>query len=182
MNGNADAVPVATKKVAIKIANKAIELDSKDDVAWTNLGSAYYNNKQYSKSIHALNTALKLNPDSKFIKKILKLAREKDRVWKAFKLTGDESKCTTEIKGIMSRINELEKRRAELQCKIELTDNAEVDIEAIHEYCEKVRNNLGNLSFREKRKALEALKIRVISDKGQITINGTIPIVSGQCA
>jgi hypothetical protein len=110
------------------------------------------------------------------------LIREKDRVWKAFRLTGDEMKFTSEVKGIMSRIDELEKQRVELKARIEQVSNIELDVEAIQEYCRMAWNNLGNLSFTEKRKALEAPKIRVIPNRQQIIVHGTIPIVSGQCA
>ena len=60
--------------------------------------------------------------------------------------------------------------------KIELL----ADIKAIEQYCEKVRGNLGNLSFSEKRKALEALRIKVMSGKESIRIQGNLAIVSSQ--
>ncbi len=81
----------------------------------------------------------------------------------------------------MLRINEFEQRKAELEARIEQLAQTETDIEAIEYYCETVSRNLGNLSFTEKRNVLEVLRIRVISG-AQITIEGTIPIVSSQCA
>ncbi len=113
--------------------------------------------------------------------KLRHISKEKDRVWKAFELTGDEAKFTSEIKGIMNQINELEQRKAELEARIEQLAQAETDIKAIEHYCETVSRNLGNLSFTEKRNMLEVLRIRVISG-AQITIEGIIPIVSGQYA
>jgi len=66
--------------------------------------------------------------------------------------------------------------------KIEFIGQTEANIQSIKEYCEIARNNLGCLSFSEKRKALEALNIRVIVNGEQLRLEGTIPIVSGQCA
>ena len=114
--------------------------------------------------------------------KLRHMAREKDRVWKAFEITGDEAKFTREIKAIMSGIDELEKRKVELVNKIELAGQTEANIQSIREYCELVRHNLGELSFPEKRQALEALKVRVTSSNEGIKLEGTIPVVSSQYA
>ena len=114
--------------------------------------------------------------------KLRHMAREKDRVWKAFEITGDEAKFTREIKAIMSGIDELEKRKVELVNKIELAGQTEANIQSIREYCELVRHNLGELSFPEKRQALEALKVRVTSSNEGIKLEGTIPIVSSLSA
>ncbi|MFC1874873.1 recombinase family protein [Chloroflexota bacterium] len=114
--------------------------------------------------------------------KIRHMEKEKDRAWKAFQITGDEAKFTHEIKEIMLRIEELEKQKVELENKIELVGQAEANIQSIKEYCELVNQNLGNLSFSEKRKALESLKIKVIAGEDGLKLEGIIPIVSGQCA
>lgn len=109
--------------------------------------------------------------------------RRKDKTWKAFELTGDEPKFKAEIAGIMSEIEELKKRKTDLQSRLERIDDTEVDIEAIREYCSMVRHNLGYLSFSEKRGLLEALRIRVLANQANIPkLDGTLPIVSGQCA
>jgi len=55
--------------------------------------------------------------------------KEKNRAWKAFMLTGGEDQFTSEIKLVMSRIDELTASSAELQKKLELIFEAEVDIE-----------------------------------------------------
>ncbi len=67
------------------------------------------------------------------------LDKEKDRVWKAFMLTGDEGQFTSEAKFIMSRIDELKARKVELQKKIELISETEVNMQSIKEYCELAR-------------------------------------------
>jgi len=101
-------------------------------------------------------------------------------VWKAFELTGDEHKFKSEIKEVMARIDELEKRKAELERRIELSHQAEADINGIQEFCELARYNLGNFSFPQKRIALEALKVRVTVKDGNLRLEGVIPIVSKQ--
>lgn len=114
--------------------------------------------------------------------KLCHMAKEKDRVWKAFEITGDEAKFTREIKEIMLTMGESERQIVELRNKIELIGQAETNIQSIKEYCELVDQNLGNLSFLEKRKALESLRIKVIAGKEEVKLEGIIPIVSGQCA
>ncbi len=110
------------------------------------------------------------------------MTREKDRLWNAYKITGDEAKFTSEIKDIMSKIDELERHKIELVKKDELAEQAETNIDSIRECCELVRHNLGSLSFFDKRQALEALGIRVIAGKEILKLEGTMPIVSSQCA
>lgn len=58
----------------------------------------------------------------------------------------------------------------------------EANIQSIKEYCDLVRQNLGNLSFPLKRQALEALKIRLISSNDGLKLEGQIPIVLGLSA
>jgi site-specific DNA recombinase len=106
------------------------------------------------------------------------MKKEKDRAWKGFEITGDEEKFTHEIKNIMSTMDELEKQKAELLNRIETAEQAETNIKTIKDYCDLVRHNLGNLSFMEKREALEALRIGVIVGKDSINIQGCIPVVS----
>ncbi|MFC1931186.1 recombinase family protein [Chloroflexota bacterium] len=104
------------------------------------------------------------------------LEKEKDRTWKAFELTGDETKFTREIKGVMGRVEELERRKLELESRIEVSQQEEVDIQGISRFCELAKENLSDFSFEEKRLALEALRIRVLVNGSAITVEGAIPI------
>jgi len=110
------------------------------------------------------------------------LEKGKDRTWKAFALTGDESTFSTEIKGIMARIDELENKATELEKRIEVNERAEIDIEGIQRFCQLARANLGNFSFGDKRLALEALDIKVWLDGENATIEGSIPVASSDIA
>ena len=72
--------------------------------------------------------------------------------------------------------NELNQRRAELEKRIEVAKQAEVNIQGIKEACELVSKNLEELSFENKRLALEALNIKIWVDGESITIDGAIPM------
>ena len=102
--------------------------------------------------------------------------KAKDRAWKAFELTGDETKFNQEIKGLMAEVMELEKEKLELERRIEASKQAEVDMGGIKRFCELARSNLAGFSFENKRLALEALNIKVWIDRDNITIQGAIPI------
>ena len=104
-------------------------------------------------------------------------SHEKNRVWRAFELTGDEPKFQTDIKDIMARIEELERQRLEIERRVEASEQAEVDVDGIKAFCELARRNLSDFGFEEKRLALEALRIKVWIDNEQITIEGAIPQV-----
>ncbi len=88
----------------------------------------------------------------------------------------------TQVQMDKIELDELKARKVELQKKIELISETEVNMQSIKEYCELARHNLGNLSFSEKRNALESLRVRVIAGKGDLRLEGTLPIVSSQCA
>ena len=106
--------------------------------------------------------------------KLIHLEKEKDRVWAAFRIVGDEAKFTTEIKSVMSEIQKLEDRRKELGDQTTVARQAEVDIEDVSRACEIVRSNLTELSFEKKRFALEALKIRTVLNGDNVTLEGVI--------
>lgn len=110
------------------------------------------------------------------------MGREKDRVWKAFRLTGDESKFTEEINGIMAKTDELERRRAELEKRIEVSKQTEIDIDGIKRFCGLASRNLDNFTYEDKRLALEALSTKVWVDNNCITIEGAIPEVEADIA
>jgi hypothetical protein len=104
------------------------------------------------------------------------MEKEKDRAWKAFELTGDEPKFNKEIKDVMAKIEALEKQNLELERRIEASKQAEVDMDSIKRFCELARSNLADLTFENKRLALQALNIKVWVNGGNVTIEGTIPV------
>ncbi|MFC2062955.1 hypothetical protein ACFLS8_03330 [Chloroflexota bacterium] len=46
----------------------------------------------------------------------------------------------------------------------------------LNEYCQRVSNNLDNLTFSEKRLALDALEVKVIADRDNIEIQGVVHV------
>ncbi len=111
--------------------------------------------------------------------KLTHLEKEKkDRAWKAYRITGDEAKFKKVIEDVMSAIEENNERQLDLENRIELAKQADVNIEGIKQACEMVRSNLSTLSFEDKRETLETLNVRVWVDKDYLSLEGTLPIVS----
>ena len=106
--------------------------------------------------------------------RLIHLEKEKNRVWAAFRIVGDEAKFTTEIKSVMSDIQILEDRRKELGEQTTAAKQAEIDIEDVSRACETVKSNLAELSFENKRFALEALQIRAAVNGDNVTLEGAI--------
>ncbi len=84
------------------------------------------------------------------------------------------------IKADNKRINGerdvLDQRKGDLETRIEQAKQTEVNMESIEQFCELVRQNLGDFTFNDKRLTLEALQIRVRLDGNNINIEGAIPI------
>lgn len=108
--------------------------------------------------------------------------RQKNRIWKAFELTGDEEKFKSDIRSLEEEVKSLEDKRKKLEDSIEENRHFQLHTEQIMEACELVSRNLGNLTFADKRLALEALQIEAWLDGDNITIKGAIPIPSDAIA
>ena len=103
----------------------------------------------------------------------------KDRVWYAFRVVSDEVKFKREIKVVMGNIEGLEKRKAEIESRLEAARKAELNIKGIETACQIARDNLKDFSFENKRLALEALNIKIWLDGNDIKIEGSLPIKQG---
>ncbi len=121
---------------------------------------------EYTKQLDTIKTQLK------------HMGKEKDRAWKAYRITGDEDKFKTEVKEVMSSIEELNKRQSELEARVCSANQVKADIEGIEQACKIVLSNLGTLSFEDKREVLETLNIRVWISKDSLRLEGTLPIAS----
>jgi site-specific DNA recombinase len=108
--------------------------------------------------------------------RVRNLEKQKDRVWKAFELTGDEEKFKKDIAQFNEDRNALLQNKASLEEKIKAFEQCQVDIEGIKQACHLVKDNLVNFGFEEKRLALEALQIRVLVDGDSVNIEGSIPV------
>ena len=107
--------------------------------------------------------------------KLRNLEKQKDHAWKAFEITGDEDKFRAEITRHDENKVALQEQKASLEQKIAAFQQCQVDIEGIKQACELVKRNLRDLSFDDKRLALEALQIRVIVDGDRVNIEGALP-------
>jgi len=90
-----------------------------------------------------------------------------------------EATIAQENEGINNDRKRLKERKAEIEAKIESARLAEVNIDDIIKACSLVRDNLGDLSFENKRLALEALNIRILLGESKISIEGAIPVSYG---
>ncbi len=102
--------------------------------------------------------------------------KEKNRIHKAFSITGDESKFRKDIADLTEEVKALRQEETSLESRIEANKKFALNLEGIKQACELVKNNLTSLSFKEKRLALEALQIKVIAGDLNITVEGVIPI------
>lgn len=103
-------------------------------------------------------------------------AKQKERVWRAFEITGDEGKFKNDIEMLTREVKALETERQELEHRIEGYRQHEIDAESIKEACHLFSSNLNNLTYEEKRFVLEALQIRVLVDEETLRLEGIIPI------
>ena len=67
-------------------------------------------------------------------------------------------------------------RKAELEAKIEQVQRAAVDMDSIKMVCDIVSKSLGNLTYEDKRLAIEALDIKVWIKHDELIMEGSIPI------
>jgi len=108
--------------------------------------------------------------------------KQKSRVWRAFELTGDEETFRRDIAMLDKEIKTLEEGVLQFEKRIKQREQAHIGVEGVKQACELIGRNLRNLSFQDKRLALEALRIKVWIDDSTVTIEGVIPIPEGQVA
>ena len=108
--------------------------------------------------------------------------KQKQRIWKAFEITGDEDRFRRDIAELTQEIKALEEERLHLTKQIEAARQSYVDEEAIGRVCEMVISRLRTLTFEDRRMVLDALQIKVWVDGDNLTIAGSIPIQEGAIA
>ncbi len=102
--------------------------------------------------------------------------KQKDRIWKAFAITGDEVKFKKEISEIDKNIKELETQISDTEKQIAANELLVLNAGNIEETCAALSRKIKSLDFNDKRLAIQALQIRVLVDGDSITINGAIPV------
>jgi len=106
--------------------------------------------------------------------------KQKDRINKAFQITGDEATFRRDIAMVTKEIQELEREYLNLEVQLAQTSQLDLDIDNLQSACELVKHNLKSLSFEEKRFALRALKVKVLVDGDTVSMQGWIPPEVGQ--
>jgi len=106
--------------------------------------------------------------------------KQKDRINRAFHITGDEQTFRRDIVLINKEIEQLERERLNLERRLDLSNQVDLDIGNLKAACDLVKSNLKALSFEEKRLALSALRLRVLIDGNSVAIQGSIPLAVGQ--
>jgi site-specific DNA recombinase len=86
----------------------------------------------------------------------------------------------TELGKIERERGELQAAVADLEKRLSLHQQVTDQLAAIPAYCARVQENLGTLSFDEKRLALEALDIKVTVNGRDWKIDASIPLPSGE--
>jgi len=102
--------------------------------------------------------------------------KQKERIWRAFELTGDEGTFKQDIERLAREIASLENEKLELGHKIQSYQQYEINAERIKEACHLFSTNLKGLTYEGKRFALDALQIKVWLDNEKVTVEGAIPI------
>jgi len=101
---------------------------------------------------------------------------QKDRIYRAFYLTGDEDTFKRDIATVEQEIERLETEACNLEHQIELSSKYQLDISKLKEACVLVASNIRTVSFEEKRLTLQALHISVMIDGDKVKLYGAVPI------
>lgn len=129
------------------------------------------------KNSHA-NDGMSLNKDiAKMKRRINTYDSEEKRLIKLFRHGEiDENSILDELNQLKNERKEDEAVLAQYNETKRQLDNL-IDAEVkLNEYCERVKQNLANSSFEQKRLALDALSIQIMATPGQVDIKGIIPV------
>jgi seryl-tRNA synthetase len=104
--------------------------------------------------------------------------KQRELIWRAFELTGDENSFKKDIERFNNETRALEGCKAELEQNIDSYQNHEIDAKRVKEACKLYMDNLQNMTYEDKRLALEALQIKTVVEGDKIVVNGIIPMAS----
>jgi len=104
------------------------------------------------------------------------LDKAKERIYRAYYLSGDEDIFKAGITEITTQFNTLQQSKNEIERKLETSKNYELEIDGIKKACQLVKSKLQNITYKDKRLAREALQIRILVDGSDVRITGTIPL------
>jgi site-specific DNA recombinase len=104
------------------------------------------------------------------------LDKAKERIYRAYYLTGEEDVFKAGIAEVTTQFNTLQQNKVDIERKLETSQNYELEIEGIKKACQLVKNKLQSITYKDKRLAMEALQIRILVDGSDVRITGTIPL------
>jgi len=104
--------------------------------------------------------------------------KQRERIWRAFELTGDEDSFKKDVERLDHEMQALENEKSELEQKVEGYQHYDIDAKRVKEACKLYSDNLKNMTYQEKRLALEALQISIVVEGDKILLNGIIPMAS----
>lgn len=102
--------------------------------------------------------------------------RQKQRIWYAYEITGDEEIFRRDIAKVEKELQDRQKRKGELEAIIESSQQLILSADDLKRACEMISKNLKQIDFREKRLTLQALQTRVLIDGVWVTVQGAIPM------
>jgi hypothetical protein len=103
---------------------------------------------------------------------------QKERIWKAFAVTGDEGRFTREIKKLETEIKQLQERQNHIQAVLANTPNDELTEQEFRQACQVMTENLTELTYEKKRLILRVLNIKALVDGDKpIKLHGPLPKV-----
>jgi len=162
--------------------NKGRHAQHLEDDVWTQIEALLSNPEQVLNEIEkkekAEQSSLLESRLQRIEAQLVSREKEKDRIWYAFRITGDEDKFKKDIAVIQDGIKALQEERTKVQGQIVARKEFEKNIDNIKAACELVSKNMETLSFEEKRLVLKDLSVKVWVDGQFVTIDGDIPIVS----
>lgn len=167
--------PLGSQKVRIEpCIGKSLRADSLETIIWLEIEKALSNPELIMAGLEAINDA-DYAPELETLKTRMRhYQKEKQRAWRAFEITGDEATFRTQIKEIENEASQLSKRYSEIEGLVRASEQKPKPSD-VNEACHTISQNMGQLTHEDRRKVLEALKIKVHTGEA-IRIEGTLPI------
>jgi regulator of replication initiation timing len=105
------------------------------------------------------------------------LAREQQRLVRLYRYGEiDDSYIESELQRLAKERESLTLERKGLEERLGEKPITPDDLQAVKEYCKQVAQNLGSLSFEEKRLALEVLQVKLTVEKDRLVLDGALPL------
>jgi len=153
---------------------KSIRADSLEEIVWLEVERALQNPEVILSGLEAVNDQ-DYEPELIALKARLRYYKaERRRLFDAFRINQDEDTFRDCIKQIEKDEESANKRYAEIEGLIKNADQAPTP-EDISKACDLIAKNIERLIFEDRRKVLEALRVKVYTED-TFRIEGVLPI------